>query len=215
MTLNVNEASLPGLIGELREWFSLKARQKGLRFVVECAPDLPRLIRADVVKLRQILLNLLSNAIKFTPTGGVTMRVSAHPPYPLSKGEPDAACCGGDVRGARLRFEVEDTGPGMAPDEQAHLFEAFTQASAGRQALEGTGLGLAISRKFAQLMGGDLRVRSAAGQGATFICDLCVALADAAESAPRAAPRARACAESAALPPARRRRRPGQSATAR
>ena len=189
MTLNVNEASLPGLIGELREWFSLKARQKGLRFVVECAPDLPRLIRADVVKLRQILLNLLSNAIKFTPTGGVTMRVSAHPPYPLSKGEPDAACCGGDVRGARLRFEVEDTGPGMAPDEQAHLFEAFTQASAGRQALEGTGLGLAISRKFAQLMGGDLRVRSAAGQGATFICDLCVALADAAESAPPAAPR--------------------------
>ena len=188
MTLDVNEASLPGLIGELREWFSLKARQKGLRFVVECAPDLPRLIRADVVKLRQILLNLLSNAIKFTPTGGVTVRVSAHPSAPLSKTEPDAAC-GGDDRGARLRFEVEDTGPGMTPDEQAHLFEAFTQASAGRQAFEGTGLGLAISRKFAQLMGGDLRVRSAAGQGATFICDLCVALADAAESAPPAAPR--------------------------
>ena len=188
MTLDLKTIDVWDMLTEVGDLFSLRAQQKGLRLTIDRAADLPRLIRADEVKLRQILLNLLSNAIKFTPTGGVTVRVSARPSAPLSKTESDAAC-GGDDRGARLRFEVEDTGPGMTPDEQAHLFEAFTQASAGRQAFEGAGLGLAISRKFAQLMGGDLRVRSAAGQGATFICDLCVALADAAESAPPAAPR--------------------------
>ena len=193
MTLNLKTVDLPSLLAEVRDLFSLRAQQKGLRLTLTCAADLPRLIRADEVKLRQILLNLLSNAIKFTPTGGVAVRVTAHVPTPLNGEEQASSLCGGDVRkpspleetrGAWLRFEVEDTGPGIAPDEQAQLFEAFTQSSTGRQTFEGTGLGLAISRKFAQLMGGDLRVRSAAGQGATFTCDLGLELADAAESAP-------------------------------
>ena len=163
MTLDVNEVDLPRLLNEVHDLFSLKAQQKGLYLMVDCAADLPRLIRADEVKLRQILFNLLSNAIKFTPTGGVAVRV-------ITTSEVS------QISDVRLRFEVEDTGPGIAPDEQAHLFEAFTQTNAGRQAQEGTGLGLAISRKFAQLMGGNLRVRSAAGRGATFTVDIQTAI---------------------------------------
>ena len=188
MTLDVNEVDLPRLLNDARELFSLKAQQKGLSLTIDCAADLPRLIRSDEVKLRQILLNLLSNAIKFTPSGGgVAARVTKRPPDALKQGE-QASSIEGDRR-VWLLFEVADTGPGMASEEQAQLFEAFTQTNAGRQAQEGTGLGLAISRKFAQLMGGDLRVRSAVGQGATFTCDLCVELADAAENSPPAAPR--------------------------
>ena len=188
MTLDVNEVDLPRLLNDARELFSLKAQQKGLSLTIDCAADLPRLIRSDEVKLRQILLNLLSNAIKFTPSGGgVAARVTKRPPDALKQGE-QASSIEGDRR-VWLLFEVADTGPGMASEEQAQLFEAFTQTNAGRQAQEGTGLGLAISRKFAQLMGGDLRVRSASGQGATFTCDLCVEFADAAENSPPAAPR--------------------------
>ena len=177
MTLDVNEVDLPRLLNDVRELFSLKAQQKGLSLTIDCAADLPRLIRADEVKLRQILLNLLGNAIKFTPpVGGVALRVMT-----ASEVSPNAA--------VRLRFEVEDTGPGIAPDEQTRLFEAFTQTNAGRRAQEGTGLGLAISRKFAQLMGGDIHARSVVGRGATFTCDVGVELADAAESAPPATTR--------------------------
>ena len=187
MTLDVNEVDLPRLLNEVHDLFSLKAQQKGLSLTIDCAADLPRLIRSDEVKLRQILLNLLSNAIKFTPTGGVAVRVTKRPPDALKQGE-QASSIEGDRR-MWLLFEVADTGPGMASEEQAQLFEAFTQTNAGRQAQEGTGLGLAISRKFAQLMGGDLRVNSALGRGATFTCELVAEALDAAERAPTSAPR--------------------------
>ena len=176
MTLDLKPVDLPSLLTEARDLFSLRAQQKGVRLTLDCAADLPRLIRADEVKLRQILLNLLSNAIKFTPTGRVALRV--RPASELS--QPSEV---------RLLFEVEDTGPGIAPDEQARLFDTFTQTAAGRDSQEGTGLGLAISRKFAQLMGGDLRVNSALGRGATFTCELVAEALDAAERAPTSAPR--------------------------
>jgi len=103
-------------------------------------------------KLRQVLMNLLGNAVKFTREGSVILRVKV-PSRGLS-----------DQQG-RLRFEVEDTGPGIAPEELEAVFDPFEQTTSGQQSQEGTGLGLPISQQFACLMGGDIAVSSELGRG--------------------------------------------------
>ncbi|MCP4403104.1 MAG: response regulator [bacterium] len=161
LTLNEKELDLNGLLNDLKAMFFLKTQHKGLELVFDCADDVPRYMRTDEVKLRQALINVLNNAVKFTDEGGVTVRVRTQ-----SGGEMDAATL------PRLSFEVSDTGPGIAPDEMGTVFTAFGQTESGRQAQEGTGLGLSISRKFAQLMGGDITVNSAVGQGTTFCVEI-------------------------------------------
>lgn len=141
------------LLGDLRDMFAPQAVRKGLRLVFSPRQEVPQWIHADPLKLRQVLINLINNAIKFTAHGEVTVRVET-----LSR---SADRC-------RLAFAVADTGPGISPAEQEELFDAFVQAQAGRQARQGSGLGLAISRGFVRLMGGDLRVGSEVGKGATF-----------------------------------------------
>jgi CheY-like chemotaxis protein len=136
------------------------------------AENVPRLVMADEGKLRQVLSNLLGNAVKFTQEGGVALRVVADP---------------GELMTNVLRFEVEDTGPGIAPEELGMVFEPFVQAAGGRdvvstQLQEGTGLGLSISRQFARLMGGDISVSSELGQGSLFRFDIEVELTDQAEA---------------------------------
>jgi CheY-like chemotaxis protein len=138
----------------LGEMFNLRAEQKGLTIIFDLTPDVPRVIRADAGKLRQILINLLSNAVKFTEKGGITMKVeqkaSIIEPY------------------TQLHFKIQDTGIGIAADELDRMFEAFVQTESGRQSHQGTGLGLAISREYVRLMGGDLTVQSEIGQGSCF-----------------------------------------------
>ena len=153
MTLNPRPFDLGRLLDDVEDMFRLKAEDKQLRLAFERGADVPFSLNTDELKLRQVLINLLNNALKFTPAGGVTVRVSA---VNLTE------------QRARLRFEVEDTGPGIPPEEMGKLFEAFEQTSSGRQSQEGTGLGLPISRKFVQLMGGDMEARSQVGVGATF-----------------------------------------------
>ncbi|MFP4440670.1 MAG: ATP-binding protein [Chloroflexaceae bacterium] len=156
-TLNAANFDLHRLLGDLEDMFRLRAEDKHLQLLVEYTDTLPRYVGTDELKLRQVLINLLNNAIKFTASGGVALRVApdaAHPP-----------AAGYDTM---LRFEIEDTGPGIASDELDTLFEAFTQTQTGRQTQEGTGLGLPISRQFVQLMGGTLQVRSVVGQGTVF-----------------------------------------------
>jgi CheY-like chemotaxis protein/anti-sigma regulatory factor (Ser/Thr protein kinase) len=112
---------------------------------------------SDINKLRQVFINVLGNAVKFTEQGGIGLRVRA------------------DREGATgpcLRVEVEDTGPGISPDDQDKLFRHFEQTKTGQQAGTGTGLGLAISREFVRLMGGDITVRSHVGRGSVFIIHL-------------------------------------------
>jgi signal transduction histidine kinase/DNA-binding response OmpR family regulator len=117
---------------------------------VECPPGLG-VMRADVTKVRQALFNLLSNASKFTHEGTVTLRVSR------------------DEVEATVAFEVVDSGIGMAPEQLARLFQAFSQADASTtRKYGGTGLGLAITRRFCQMMGGDVTVESELGQGSRF-----------------------------------------------
>ncbi len=132
-----------------------RAAEKQLEFEVAVADGTPTWVRGDRRKLKQVLINLINNALKFTARGGVYVRVSGGPE--------------GD--GIRLRFEVRDTGPGIAAQELETLFAPFTQTEAGKQAKTGSGLGLAISSEFVRLMGGELAVESELGVGTRFMFD--------------------------------------------
>jgi CheY-like chemotaxis protein/nitrogen-specific signal transduction histidine kinase len=147
----------------------VKAEEKGVRFACEAAPDLPRSVRVDAKRLRQVLLNLLSNAVKFTDTGKVTLRATRMQ-RPPAGAATDAM--------VRVRFEVQDSGIGMDDAQLARLFHPFEQLSDVRRREGGTGLGLAISRQLVRLMGGDIEVRSRAGQGSIFWFDLDVPATD-------------------------------------
>ena len=150
---------------------------------------LPR-VRVDAARLRQVLINLGGNAVKFTEAGEVTFRLVA---------------LGGGGRDLRVRFEVADTGMGIAPENQARIFEEFAQEDASTtRRFGGTGLGLAISRQIVELMGGRLTLASAPGAGSTFAFELTLPLAARARRAPspgaRAASRACACSSSTTTP---------------
>ncbi|MGB7440608.1 MAG: ATP-binding protein [Coleofasciculaceae cyanobacterium] len=177
ITLNPKNFDLYRLLDDLEYMFRLKAGDKGLQLIFERTEYLPRYIGTDEVKLRQVLINLLNNALKFTQSGGVSVRVSSSPPSPPSPLSPPSSSPPQQL----ITFEVEDTGPGIAPEELDSLFEAFVQTETGKQAQEGTGLGLPISRKFVQLMGGDIRISSEVGRGTIFKFDVAVRVADTAE----------------------------------
>lgn len=152
------------MLDNLENMFRLKAEEKGLQLLFKRAVNIPQYVRTDEIKLRQVLINLLNNAIKFTANGSVSVRVKSSNHYPVTS----------------IQFEVEDTGPGIDPDEQETLFEPFVQTSTGQQTLEGTGLGLPISRQFVRLMGGDLSLRSEGipGRGTVFTFDIQVAIVE-------------------------------------
>jgi len=122
-------------------------------------PSLPSHVRGDARRLRQVLINLLGNAIKFTDRGGVMLKVGLIIGN-REKGVP-----------AKIRFQIEDTGIGIAPEHLASIFEPFHQVSDAPHRKEGTGLGLAISRNFIESMGSQLRVKSTPGEGSTFWFD--------------------------------------------
>jgi signal transduction histidine kinase/ActR/RegA family two-component response regulator len=150
-----------------------QAAAKGLKLRIQGARSFPAWVTGDPMRMRQILNNLLSNALKFTQTGSVTLVLGgrAAPADPM------------------LSITVDDTGPGMTPDQMASLFQPFEQL--GPQTARqhgGTGLGLVISRELARLMGGDLVVDSAPGKGARFTLAVPLAEAAAPEAAPAAPP---------------------------
>ena len=151
-SLNEKDFDLYRLLDDLQDMFQLKADDKRLQLLFERLEYVPRYVRTDEVKLRQVLINLLNNALKFTESGGVSVRVAYYSPA--------------------LSFEVVDTGAGIAPEELDTLFEAFTQTESGKASQEGTGLGLPISRQFVSLMGGEMSVSSQVGVGTTFKFDI-------------------------------------------
>lgn len=159
LSLHPKEIDFLGFLEELESMFALRAEHKGLFLRVEQDEQLPRAIRADEVKLRQVLINLLNNAIKFTDSGGVTMRVCGERFNDSERAE---------ALTTHLSFSISDTGPGIAPEDQGRVFEAFTQTATGIYRHEGTGLGLTISQKFVQCMGGEIQIQSTPGAGAAF-----------------------------------------------
>lgn len=132
-----------------------------LSLEITFAPDVPQFICSDLGKIRQVLVNLVGNAVKFTVQGGVRLLVSV-----LSTEQSDVMT---------LAVDVEDTGCGIAPEEQKHLFELFyTHAAEARKVTKGTGLGLPLSRRYAQALGGDVQIfRSAPGKGSCFRFTFC------------------------------------------
>ena len=155
-------------------------------------PDLGRSIITDSKRLQQVLKNLLSNAFKFTEQGGVRLTRVA------GRRAAGARSPGAPARAAVVAFEVTDTGIGIPPEKQRIIFEAFQQADASTsRKYGGTGLGLAISRELANLLGGEIQLRSTPGMGSTFTLYLPLTYAGAAASPDR---RAIACAATHARP---------------
>ncbi len=149
---------LPQLLSQVENLMHVQALAKGLSLQVEIAPDVPRWVRADATRMKQILFNLLSNAIKFSNTGAIMLSVTRS----AAHGAP-----------ARTVFTVTDPGIGMPPATVERLFQRFMQGdeSTSRRAT-GAGLGLEISRDLARLMGGDIAVRSEPGLGSAFTMSL-------------------------------------------
>ncbi|NLV41381.1 MAG: response regulator [Candidatus Hydrogenedentes bacterium] len=146
--------SLRGLVEDIHTVFEPRAEAKGLWLKLDTAEGVPDHVRGDEARLRQVLTNLLGNAVKFTAEGGATLRVNC-----------DGA--GPDVDPVRVFFEVEDTGPGLSPEDLKAIFAEFEQGSAGRRA-GGTGLGLAISRRLVRMLGGELTAANRPGLGCSF-----------------------------------------------
>ena len=155
---------LDDLVRGVTDLMRVRAEEKNLQLMLDQHPGLPRFIRGDATKLRQVLINLVGNAIKFTEHGSVTLVLrQSETSQPL-----------------RLIFEVQDTGIGIAAEDQASIFEPFVQLRA-QTVQKGTGLGLTITRRYVELMGGQISVESHLNQGSLFRVELPVQLAEQAE----------------------------------
>jgi PAS domain S-box-containing protein len=154
MSLEDEPFDLPELVRDLGQMLTPQAVAKGIELIVQCAAAVPRIVKGDASRLRQILTNLLGNSIKFTETGHVELKVF---------------CTEQSSDRIRLRCTVQDTGIGIEPEALEHLFTPFTQADASTtRRFGGTGLGLSIARRFVELMGGEIGVSSTVAAGSTF-----------------------------------------------
>ncbi len=184
VSVDAEEIFINNLLEVMARPFRHEAENRGLTFGVEIGGDVARSIITDSKRLQQILKNLLSNAFKFTAEGGVTLRVNAvaggwSPDHSSLKHAPSV-----------IAFEVADTGIGIPPEKQRIIFEAFQQADASTsRKYGGTGLGLAISRELANLLGGEIQLRSTPGAGSTFVLYLPLTYVGAGTIAPQEVPK--------------------------
>lgn len=142
----------PEFLDQLIAMLELQAEAKGLELVLDCPPGLPEFVHADPKRLRQVLINLLTNAIKFTDYGTVNLKV--------------------EYRNQLATFSVIDTGIGIAPEDSARIFAPFERVGGPAAERPGVGLGLAITQALVHIMGGEIRVESAPGEGSHFIVRL-------------------------------------------
>ncbi len=150
--------ALPDIFDEITDLFGDQAALKGIEMVVGKMPDVPDALVGDPLRLKQVLINLTGNAIKFTDAGEVVVR---------------ADLIAADDDRTHISFSVRDTGIGISPDKIDELFSPFTQADGSTtRKYGGTGLGLTISKRLVNLMGGDIRVVSAPGEGSVFSFDI-------------------------------------------
>lgn len=142
------------MLEDLNRSFAHQAKKKGLELIIFISPDIPLRLNGDPGRLRQILRNLIGNAMKFTESGGIFVRAE------IEKDLNDSA---------KIRFSVKDTGIGIPEEKQAAIFEGFTQADGSTtRKYGGTGLGTTISKQLAEMMGGQIGLKSQEGKGSTF-----------------------------------------------
>ena len=154
LELEMTEFEPRSVIEDVADLLAQQASKKGVEIVVDIPDDVPELALGDSNRLRQILMNLVGNAVKFTQQGEIVLRASA---------------LAADAGGTLLRLEISDTGIGIPDDKMNRLFRAFSQVDPSTtRKFGGTGLGLAISKQLAELMGGEIGVRSNSGRGTTF-----------------------------------------------
>ncbi len=152
MTIESVMMNIDGLLKKTANICALKAHSKGLELVVKVAPNVPKQIKSDPVRLQQILVNLVTNAVKFTESGHVLIAVNINEQAPN-----------------KIEFHVSDTGIGLEDESMNKLFKSFSQADSSiTRKFGGTGLGLSICKQLATLMGGDIWVNSTLGEGSTF-----------------------------------------------
>lgn len=183
MELHLSAFHFPHFLEGIAEIFRLSAQQKNIAFNYQLLCAVPQRVMGDEKRLRQVLINLLGNAIKFTNTGAVSFKVD----YVQGKVESgniqdnifSTSCISdahpqfiSDQTTSKIRFAVEDTGIGIAPEQLSKIFLPFHQIADSRSKAEGTGLGLAISQKLARLMDSELKVNSTLGEGSMFWLDL-------------------------------------------
>ncbi|MCP2007670.1 PAS domain-containing protein [Duganella violaceipulchra] len=175
--------SLERVLSSISVLVSGSASDKGIELVYDIDPRLPAELAGDPMRLQQVLLNLIGNAIKFTERGEVVLQVRPAPGA-IAPEQPGAPA----MRAMLVEFRVRDTGIGISPEQQAHIFGAFSQAdnSTSRQ-FGGAGLGLAICRQLADMMGGAIEVSSEAGVGSEFLFTCPLECGAAAAAAPLAA----------------------------
>jgi PAS domain S-box-containing protein len=157
LTIDLSTFDLHLVLSDLEKMFKIRTEQKGLSLSFEGIEYIPKFIKADESKFRQVLVNLLGNAVKFTQKGGVSCRINSKE---IGNNEQ------------LLSFEIEDTGIGIKEKDFNKLFKPFEQTDLGRKQIDGTGLGLAISKKYINLMGGDITLDSQLGKGSTFRCNI-------------------------------------------
>ena len=158
LTLEEVDFDLDAVVSNATNQVIEEAKRKGLEFVVDVEPAVPRWVRGDALRLSQVLINLLGNAVKFTANGSVHIKLGVLEEMPAS---------------ALVRFAVRDSGIGISAEEIRHLFQPFHQADTSvTRKYGGTGLGLAISKRLVELMGGEIGVESVPGVGSTFWINL-------------------------------------------
>jgi signal transduction histidine kinase/DNA-binding NarL/FixJ family response regulator len=189
MELYPTELNFINFTKNIADLFQMRADQKGITFSYEQVSPLPSGVHVDEKRLRQVLINLLSNAVKFTNSGGVTFKVGYVGTEAWSRGQGKsyefsllsselkqnyirfAHSTIASTNSLKIRFQVEDTGIGIAQSKLEEIFLPFHQVD-GNTFVEGTGLGLSISQKLAKLMGSEIRVNSTLEKGSTFWLDL-------------------------------------------
>jgi signal transduction histidine kinase/ligand-binding sensor domain-containing protein/FixJ family two-component response regulator len=153
--LKQEDFDLVQMLEDIALMIKSRAEGKGLQFVLDLDLELPRYLYGDAGKLHQVLINLLGNAVRYTNEGYVHLRASSQP-------------VADDPAKAMLKFEVEDSGPGVPQEKQDEIFDTFVQLDQAANVERGTGLGLTISKSLVEMMGGDIGVESEVGKGSIF-----------------------------------------------